>query len=116
MPSVLIATDDFVHLKSRFAAVDGRGSQQGRKSQAAAGDRMCLAPTDLSLTPRFSEVHGRVCYPNALAVYSFIDKTAEAVGSLSCVVNIQLKQGVNERSVGAKPMRSPAAAWLFRPC
>ena len=40
MASVLIATDDFVHLKSRFAAVDGRGSQQGRKSQAAAGDRI----------------------------------------------------------------------------
>jgi hypothetical protein len=28
MASVLIATDDFVHLKSRFAAVDGRGSQE----------------------------------------------------------------------------------------
>jgi hypothetical protein len=56
MASVLIATDDFVHLKSRFAAVDGRGSQQGRKSQAAAGDRMCLAPIDLSLTPCFSWV------------------------------------------------------------
>jgi hypothetical protein len=51
MALVLIATDDFVHLKRRFAAVDGGGSQQGRKSQAAAGDRMCLAPTDLSLTP-----------------------------------------------------------------
>jgi hypothetical protein len=56
MASVLIATDDFVHLKSRFAAVDGRGSQQGRKSQAAAGDCMCLAPTDLSLTPCFNWV------------------------------------------------------------
>jgi len=39
MAWVLIATDDFVHLKRRFAAVDGGGSQQGRKSQAAAGDR-----------------------------------------------------------------------------
>jgi hypothetical protein len=56
MASILIATDDFVRLKRRFPAVDSRGSQQGRKSQAAAGDRMCLAPTDLSLTPCFSWV------------------------------------------------------------
>jgi hypothetical protein len=70
MASVLIATDDFVQLKRRFAAADGGGSQQGRKSQAAAGDRMCLAPTDLPLTPCFSWVlmtPGRA--PTASAVF-----------------------------------------------
>jgi len=57
----------------------------------------------ISLTPRFSEVYGRVCYNNhfsGLLVDS--QKTAEAVGPRSSVVNTQLKQGVNEKSVDAK--------------
>ena len=36
----------------------------------------------------------------ALAVYSSLTKTAEAVEALSGAVNTQLKQGVNERFVG----------------
>ena len=53
----------------------------------------------ISLTPRFSEVYGRVCNPQtALAVLLLHwQKTAEAVEALSGVVNTQLKQGVNER-------------------
>ena len=55
--------------------------------------------------------------PTALAIYSFIDKKSlKRLGLSHAFVNTQLKQGVNERSVGAKHMRSPAAAWLFRPC
>ncbi len=38
----------------------------------------------------------------ALAVYLTHKKTAEAVGARSRVVNAQLKQGVNEKSVDAK--------------
>ena len=38
----------------------------------------------------------------ALAVYLLTHKTAEAVGPRSSVVNIQLKQGVNEKLVDAK--------------
>ena len=52
----------------------------------------------ISLTPRFSEVHGRVYYHNrfsGLLVHQ--QETAEAVGPLSGVDNTQLKQGVNER-------------------
>ena len=58
----------------------------------------------ISLTPRFSEVYGRVCYHNhfrGLLVDS--QKTAEAIGARSNVVNTRLKQGVNEKSVDAKP-------------
>jgi hypothetical protein len=37
---VLIADDDFLQLKRRFAALDGRRLSRGnRESQAAAGDR-----------------------------------------------------------------------------
>jgi len=57
----------------------------------------------ISLTPRFSEVSGRVCYHNrfsGLLVDS--QKTAEAIGPRSSVVNSQLKQDVNEKSVDAK--------------
>ena len=57
----------------------------------------------VSLTRRFSEVYGRVCYHNrfsGLLVES--QKTAEAVGPRSSVVNTQLKQRVNEKSVDAK--------------
>ena len=61
--------------------------------------RTCLAVLyPFLLTPRFSEVHGRVCYHNrfsGLLVGS--QKTAEAVAARSAVVNTQLKQGVNER-------------------
>jgi len=58
----------------------------------------------ISLTPRFSEVYGRVCYHNdfsGLLVDS--QKTAEAIGARSNVVNTRLKHGVNEKSVDAKP-------------
>ena len=57
----------------------------------------------IPLTPRFSEVYGRVCYHNrfsGLLVDS--QKTAEAVGPRSSVVYTHLKQGVNEKSVDAK--------------
>ena len=52
----------------------------------------------ISLTPRFSEVNGQVCYHNPESIRGLLDsyKTAEAVGTLSGVVNTQLKQGVNE--------------------
>jgi len=40
MAWVLIATDDFVHLKRRFAAVDGRGSGEAtERAMPTAGDR-----------------------------------------------------------------------------
>ena len=57
----------------------------------------------ISLTPRFSEEYGRVCYHNrfsGLLVDS--QKTAEAVGPRSSAVNTQVTEGVNEKSVGAK--------------
>ena len=51
----------------------------------------------ISLTPRFSEVYGRVCYHNRFSGF-LVDsqKTAEAIGARSNVVNTRLKQGVNE--------------------
>ena len=61
----------------------------------------------ISSTPRFSEVYGRVCHHNrfsGLLVDS--EKTAEAVGARSRVVNTQLKQGVNEKSVDAIPYQT----------
>jgi hypothetical protein len=57
----------------------------------------------ISLTPRFSEVYGRVCYHNrfsGLLVDS--QKPLKRLGARSRVVNTQLKQGVNEKSVDAK--------------
>jgi len=53
----------------------------------------------VSLTPRFSEVRGRIWYHNPESFRGLLlhcQKTAEAVGLLSGVVNTQLKQGVNE--------------------
>jgi len=51
-----------------------------------------------SLTPRLSEVHGRIRYPNRFSGFlPHSQKTAEAVGAPLGVVNTQLKQGVNER-------------------
>jgi hypothetical protein len=58
----------------------------------------------VSLTPRFSELYSRVCYHNRFSGLLFdSQKTAEAVWARSRVVNTQLKQGVNEKSVDAKP-------------
>jgi hypothetical protein len=52
----------------------------------------------ISLTPRFSAVHGRLFYHNRFSGFLFHRrKTAEAVmGSLRASLNTQLKQGVNE--------------------
>jgi hypothetical protein len=41
----------------------------------------------ISLTPRFSKVHGRVYYTTALRFTRSLTKTAEAVGALLSVVN-----------------------------
>jgi hypothetical protein len=50
----------------------------------------------ISLTPRFSEVHGRSAATTALAVYLFTDiKPLKRFGAPSGVINTQLKQGVN---------------------
>jgi len=51
----------------------------------------------ISLTPRFSEVHGRLFYHNRFSGFLLHRQTAEAVRALSGVVNSQLKQGVNEK-------------------
>jgi len=54
---------------------------------------MCLVlPLSRFITPRFNEAHGRVYYHNRLAVYSFTNETAEAVGSLSGVDNTQYER------------------------
>jgi hypothetical protein len=49
----------------------------------------------ISLTPRFSEVHGRSATTTALAVYLFTDKKPLKRLGLLGVVNTQLKEGVN---------------------
>jgi len=51
----------------------------------------------VSLTPLFSEVHGRVSYHNRFSGLFTDKKTAEAVGDSSGAANTQLKQSVNER-------------------
>src|SRR5207249_4896514 len=74
-----------------------------RSAQSIAARRRyvfsIVASYPISLTPRFSEVYGRVCNPQtALAVLLVHwQKTAEAVKALSDIVNTQLKQGVYER-------------------
>jgi hypothetical protein len=63
-----------------------------------AGVTFEQAEKSISLTPRFSEVHGRVYYHNRFSgLLVHRQKIAEAVGAPSGVVNTQLKQGVNER-------------------
>jgi hypothetical protein len=50
----------------------------------------------ISLTPRFSEVHGRSATTTTLAVCLFIDKKPlKRFGAPSGIINTQLKQGVN---------------------
>jgi len=50
----------------------------------------------ISLTPRFSEVHGRSATTTALAVCLFTDKKPlKRFGAPSGIINTQLKQGVN---------------------
>src|ERR1700704_3420704 len=59
----------------------------------------CLAfatPYLISLTPRFSKVHGQVCCTTASAVYSFTHKKPLKRLESSRSRNSQLKQGVNE--------------------
>ena len=52
----------------------------------------------ISLTPRFSEVHGRVWYRNRFSgLVRSLTKTAKAAGARLGVVHTQLNHGVNER-------------------
>ena len=51
----------------------------------------------ISLTPRFSEVHGRIHYHNRFSgLLIHRQKTAEAVGVPADIINTQLKQDVSE--------------------
>jgi hypothetical protein len=56
------------------------------------------APYSISLTPRFSEVHGQVYGHNGfIGLPAPLQKNAEALGAGSDAVNTPLKQGVNEK-------------------
>ena len=74
----------------------------------------------ISLTPRFSEVHGRIHYHNRFSgLLIHQQKTAEAVGVPADIIITQLKQGVNEsfsrRQTHTLPLGETHAQAAVRP-